>query len=217
MNPAGSQLLTLERALIFRITHVDNLPWLLTHGAHCSSSPEKDPSFISIGNPELIEKRRKRDVPIAPGGTLEDYVPFYFTPFTPMLLNIKTGYNGIVRRAMEDIVVLRTSLHVLAAQRIPFVFSDRHAYLRMARFSSSIADLGRIDWAILQRRDFKRDPEDPEKFERYQAEALIHRHLPCGAIQKILCATERRRQEISATVTAAGLQLRVAAQPDMFF
>ena len=42
--------------------------------------------------------------------------------------------------------------------------------------------LDRIDWAILRSRDFKRDPEDPGKFERYQAEALIYKYLPIDGV-----------------------------------
>ncbi len=86
--------LTPERALIFRITHVDNIPWILDHGLHSRSSSTRDPDYRVIGNPDLIEKRRHREVPIRPGGTLSDYIPFYFTPHTPMLFNIKTGFQG---------------------------------------------------------------------------------------------------------------------------
>ena len=53
------------------------------------------PIIRNIGNPDLIDKRSRRVVPIPPGGTLSDYVPFYFTPFSIMMFNIKTGYGGI--------------------------------------------------------------------------------------------------------------------------
>jgi hypothetical protein len=44
------------------------------------------PSFVAIGNPDLISRRKYRAVPIAPSGTLVDYVPFYFTiPFNSLL------------------------------------------------------------------------------------------------------------------------------------
>jgi hypothetical protein len=59
--------------------HVDNVPWTLLNGVHCRSSPSFDPIFISIGSPDLIQKRKTRVVPIPPGGHLSDYVPFYFT------------------------------------------------------------------------------------------------------------------------------------------
>jgi hypothetical protein len=43
-----------DRALIFRITHVANVPWILDHGLHCRNSTHRDPAFQEIGNPELI-------------------------------------------------------------------------------------------------------------------------------------------------------------------
>lgn len=80
---------TAERARIFRITPIENVAWIVTNGLHCSSSPVQDPNFVQIGNPELIAKRAGRVVPVPPGGTLDDYIPFYFTPFSPMLYNIR--------------------------------------------------------------------------------------------------------------------------------
>jgi hypothetical protein len=64
-------LLTPEKALIFRITHRDNLPWILANGLHCRNSNLIDSNFVSIGNPDLIVNRHYHAVPIAPGGEPE--------------------------------------------------------------------------------------------------------------------------------------------------
>ncbi|MGL4420542.1 MAG: DarT ssDNA thymidine ADP-ribosyltransferase family protein [Gemmataceae bacterium] len=64
--------LNAESAYIYRITHVKNVAWMLQHGIHCRSSPIQDPDFLSIGNPELIQKRSTRTVPSAPGGSFSD-------------------------------------------------------------------------------------------------------------------------------------------------
>lgn len=140
-----------EKALIFRITHRDNIPWIMDHGLHCRSSGVIDPNFVEIGTPNLIDKRQARDVPIAPGGTLSDYVPFYFTPHSPMMLNIKTGYHGITPRENEKIVILASSLPKMEEVGIDFIFTDRHAYLQAACFSSDTGDLDRIDWENIRR------------------------------------------------------------------
>jgi hypothetical protein len=71
-----AQDLTPERALIFRITHRDNLEWILKNGLHCATSGKGDPNFVAIGNPGLIERRKKRALPSAFGGVLSNYVPF---------------------------------------------------------------------------------------------------------------------------------------------
>jgi hypothetical protein len=85
----------------------------------------------------------------AMGGTLGDYVPFYFTPFSMMLLNIKTGYNGVRKRDNEEIVILASSLPRLKALEIPFLFTNIHAYMKPADFYTDLADLSHVDWDIL--------------------------------------------------------------------
>src|SRR6267154_3193941 len=132
------------KALIFRIVHRENMSGILDAGCHCKSTNNVG-SYTQIGNAELIEKRVARPVECAPGGTLSDYVPFYFTPFSPMLYNIKTGHNGIEKKPIEDIVILVSSLHLLKQKGVPFVFTDRHAYLKLAQFSD---DLKNLDWII---------------------------------------------------------------------
>lgn len=90
--------LNAKKALIWRIVHCDNLLWILDNGLHCGNSGVQAPGWVGIGNPELIDKRANHSVPLLPGGFLNDYVPFYFTPFSPMLWNIHTGWGGIQRR-----------------------------------------------------------------------------------------------------------------------
>ena len=210
-------LISRAKSLIFRITHVDNVPWLLAHGMHCRTAPQRDPNFREIGNPDLIVKRARRVVPMPPGGTLGDYVPFYFTPFSPMLYNLKTGYKGMRQTPMAEIVILVSSLPRVAALKLPFLFTDRHAYLVAAQFSADLADLDRIDWDILRKRDFQRDPDDPGKIERYQAEALIHRHVPVEALLEAACYDSQREGLIRGQLSNAGVSLQVAARPDWYF
>jgi hypothetical protein len=148
--------LNLENALIFRITHRSNLPWILDHGLHAQSTAIADPNFKQIGDPDLIKKRPMRAVPIDPGGTLCDYVPFYFTPCSIMLYNILTGYRGITQLPAGELLVLVSTLHRVSEFGVPFVFTDCHAYTAMANFFSDVADRGQVDWEILRNRDFSR-------------------------------------------------------------
>jgi hypothetical protein len=129
-----------EKALVFRIVHCNNIPWILDHGLRCSKGVVHNPRFISIGNLELIARRCHREVPLSPGGVLGDYVPFYFTPYSPMMYNIKTGYGGVKKRQNDEIVVLVSSLHQVAKEGREFVFTDRHAYLKTANFYNHLDD-----------------------------------------------------------------------------
>lgn len=209
--------LTPERARIFRIVHRENLPWILAHGLHCGTSSIRCPTWVSIGNPELTAKRGRRAVPVPPFGVLNDYVPFYFTPFSVMLNNIRTGWGGITKRDDGDILVLVSSLHRIHELGLPWLFTDRPAVVRLAQFYSRLNELDRVDWEVLRRRNFKRDPEDPEKFERYQAEALVHRQVPVQALLGAVCATDAARRAAERTIATGVSDLRVVARPQWFF
>jgi ssDNA thymidine ADP-ribosyltransferase DarT-like protein len=207
-----SEKLNPTKALIFRITHRTNVPWIFEHGMFCRSSSNQDPNYRTIGNPELIYKRASRDVPIHPFGTLSDYIPFYFTPFTPMMNNIKTGWGGITKVPNEDVVIFVSSIHHLAGQARTFVFTDRHAYLVGAEFYSNVKRLDQIDWQILQNRDFRRDPDDPGKFERYQAEALVYDHMPLEAFFGVVCYTDQVKAQLFQLATGSGVKMNIITE-----
>jgi len=134
-----------------------------------------------------------------------------------MLLNIKTGHRGIQQRRNEEIVILVCSLPKLDQDGITFVFTDRHARLATAEFFGDVAELGRIDWKILQNRDFSRDNNDLGKMERYQAETLVHRHLPSDSLLAVACYNSMERDRVDALVQGAGLGLNVISRPGWYF
>jgi hypothetical protein len=216
---ASALELTPELARIFRITHVANVPWILENGLHCGSSAVRDPAFVQIGNPDLINKRRTRIVPVEPKGTLNDYVPFYFTPFSPMLYNIATGYSGVQRQRMKDIAILVSNLPLLSENGVQYVFTDQHAYMATTRFSGDPSNLpGYIDWKILQAQDFRRnDTSDLGKTNRYQAELLAFQHVPVQALAGIVCHGAAEETALTELVQNVGVHLSVTARPTWFF
>jgi hypothetical protein len=210
--------LTPQLARIFRIVHISNVPWILDHGGlHCQNSPERDPDYVDIGNPSLIDKRTRRSVPIPPFGPLSDYVPFYFTPFSIMMYNIKTGYGGVTRRDNKDIVMFVSSVHRLTQLVVPFVFTNQHAYAIDTEFYNDVQYLDEIDWQLLQRRDFKTDDSDPGKQLRYQAEVLIHGHVPLNAILGIACVNDAVKGILDPIIKKRGIELIVKATPKWYF
>ncbi len=208
--------LTVENAYIFRITHKDNLPWILDNGVHCRKSPKQDPNFVNIGIPDLIEKRHLHPVAAPPGGTLSDYIPFYFTPLSMMAYNIYTGRN-VRQRANDEIVILVASLRDLQKEAILFLFTDRHASLVEAKFSSDLANLDRIDWKILQNRDFSRDNEDIGKTSRYQAEALVHKQMSIDRLLHVACYDETQRKWAEELFHQRGLALKIVTKTGWYF
>ncbi len=206
-----------NEGLIFRIVHRDNIPWILQNGLYCGNHKIKSPSWVSIGNAELISKRANHPVPCGRGGFLNDYIPFYFTPFSPMLLNIISG-RGVIARRHEEIVILVSSLYRIAEQGLDFVFTDMHAYYNWASFYENLENLNHIDWSILQTRDFRRDENDPQKFERYQAEALIYQHCPISALSGIVCYDQDTEAKITQLVIQQSLaNFNIFTRPNWYF
>lgn len=212
-----AKLLNPERALIFRIIHRANLPWVLQHGLHCGNSATRSGQWLSIGNQELIGKRAHWPVTTEPGGVLNDYVPFYFTPFSVMMHNVNTGWNGVPRHAKPDILILVAGLRRLVELGLKVLFTDSHANNPLVNYYRDPVQLDRIDWPILQARDFKRDPEDPAKFARYQAEALIHRHCPLQGLSGVVCYNDGVKIQVEQAVATAQVPLQVAARPSWYF
>ena len=202
--------------MIWRVVHLDNVPWLLEHGLPAASSNELAPHYVGIGNEGLIERRQEVEVPIAPGGVLADYVPFYFTPFSPMMYNIRTG-RDVPHVPNGKLVILLSDLHRIAACGLDWLFTDRHAALRLARCHNDLVSLHRIDWDLLRRRDFKRDVDDPEKMDKYQAEALVHRHLPIAAIRGIFVHDEVAVTFLKGCIDRVGITVPVAIGRNWYF
>ena len=78
----------------FRLTHIDNIPYIDRCGLVRADSPLCDPNYVSIGDRQVIGIRVSREVK---GYHLNEYVPFYLGPRSPMLYVIQHGYNGVTR------------------------------------------------------------------------------------------------------------------------
>lgn len=206
-----------ENGYIFRIVHRENLPIVLARGLYARNADGSDPGYVNIGNLDLIDRRGRRPVPVRPGGMLNDYVPFYFTPFSPMALNIKTGWNGIIKRANDDIIILVSTLYHAIEQGLEALFTDRHAYLATANFYRDPSRLDQIDWEALRSKVFEKDPTNPERVERYQAEALIHRHVPLAGLKGIAVYSDEVRADVQKDVDKSGTSLRVRTKPNWYF
>lgn len=206
-----------KKALIWRMTHLQNIPWILDNGLHAANSDTCPSDWFTIGNEELINRRAYRQVPVDPKGVLNDCIPFYFTPFSPMMYNIHTGRGGVKRINNEDIVILVSGMHKVLEMDLSFVFTDRHAYPVTTNYYNNLKSLAAIDWELLQQRDFQRDPDDPEKVERYQAEALVYKHMPIKALLGAVCYRQDVSEELQKQAHSLGVKLDIRCRPTWYF
>lgn len=183
---------------------------------HARNGTRFDPNCKNIGNVDLIDKRSRRPVHVPPYGTLSDYVSFYFTPYSIMMYNIRTGH-GVRHTPNEEMVIFVSALPYIAAQGITFVFTNQHAYPAIADYFTDLANLDEIDWPLLQSRNFRHDPDDPGKKERYQAEALIWKMVPLTALRGVCCYTSVVEEQINAEVQKRGLAFNARVQRSWYF
>jgi len=133
-----------------------------------------------------------------------------------MLLNIHTGYN-VKQVPNEELVILVSSLHRIADLGIQFVFTNQHAYPLAAKYFTDLDDLEHIDWDLLNRRDFKHDPDDPGKKERYQAEALIWKHLRVQGLLGACSYNEAVDAGIKAELAKRQIEMQTIVQRGWYF
>ena len=132
------------------------------------------------------------------------------------MLNIRTG-RSVKQVPDEDIVIFVSSLPHMASCGVHFLFTNQHAYTEGADFYATPDKLEEIDWALLQARDFKRDPDDPGKLSRYMAEALVWRHVPLNALQGVCRYSPVVERQLKAEVASRRLSFNVAVQRNWYF
>jgi hypothetical protein len=203
--------------LIYRITHHQNLPWILEHGVHSRTSPGQDPNFVNIGNKDLIDHRALRAVPCAPHGCLNDYVPFYFWPHSVMLFQIYKGSVEGVTAKQSEIIYLVSSIERLTERNIPFIFTDGHAYPSNTSYFTDPVDLAKLDWNTIRSKDFKKRLDDPDRSRKYQAECLVHRRLPVEALLGIACKDQTGLNYVQREIEARNLQLQATTRSMWYF
>jgi ssDNA thymidine ADP-ribosyltransferase, DarT len=88
---------------VYHITYIENLASIVRAGQlDCDNgcvAAAIEP--VSIAYSSLKEQRARTEVTVASGGTLADYVPFYYAPRSPMLYTIWRG-NVIEYAGSQD-------------------------------------------------------------------------------------------------------------------
>jgi hypothetical protein len=75
--------------VIYHFTDVANLASILNADElRCHSTAD---CAVDVADATIKSRRMSKRVPCRPGGTVGDYVPFYFAPRSPMLFRIQRG------------------------------------------------------------------------------------------------------------------------------
>lgn len=198
------------------MTHYRNVGFIFRNGLHCCNCGVKDPDYINIGHRSLITNRGESSVSIDPGGVLNDYIPFYFYYKMPMLYHIFKGLVKDYAGKQEQIIYLISSVEKIEALALPFVFTDRHAYLAHKTLYNKVSELEKLHWDIIKDDTWHKEYSDLRK-ELKQAEFLIYQHLPVTGILGIVAQNDEIATFVRNEIALANLSLEVVIKPDYYY
>lgn len=198
------------------MTNFNNLRFILQNGMHCCNCQTQDPNYIRIGHQTLIDNRGGSVLNIQPGGVINDYIPFYFHPKMPMLYHIFMGLVKDCSSSQEDILYIVSSVERIVELQLPFLFTDRHAYLDFKNVYNKIEDLDQLKWEII-RDDLWHQQYSQTRKEFKQAEFLVHQHVPIAAISGIVVYSEKMRNFVQNLIDEFGMQLQVVVRPNYYY
>lgn len=216
---------------LFHITAIANLPMICEAGGILSknSGATAGLNYQNIAHAGAQGARAGRFVPNPPGGSIHDFVPFYFAPRSPMLSAINNGrVNGCPWR-QADIVHFETTIDAIVTRRLPFVFYDRNATLA---YSTPYTDLEHLDsaiaWDLLteppaldgfckywnSRADMSRYAD---RMERRQAEFLAKDRVQLEVFTRLGVINAQQQARVQAILREAGVRLPVDVMDAWYF
>lgn len=196
-----------EELRIYHITHVDNLPSIVTSGGLAS-----DAMMIDRGGPAAAIgmstiKRRRLGLPVKchRGDRVGDYVPFYFCPRSIMLYLIHRANHPDLsyRGGQEPIVHLEADLQEVVrwagqeGRRWAFALSNAGA--AYSEFRSRLEDLAEVDWAAVSATDFRAAPVKEGK----QAEFLLREFFPWRLVRRVGVYSTSQLQRVARAMSGA--------------
>lgn len=197
----------------FRLTHIDNIQYILSHGLVRSVSTLRDENYVPIGDVQVIQIRKDRKYH---GYCLSDYMPFYFGPRSPMLYVIQHGFNGVRKVAPENIVYCVVRIGDIIKNNINCIFTDGHALSSLTNYYS------KNELAILDRfikyddvySAYWNSEMDIDLKRRKEAELLINDDLPVQYIRGFVVYNETAKTRLINIGVAAEL---IVVKPGFYF
>jgi hypothetical protein len=186
-------------------------------GVHAPAcAPADGLVYRGIHDQSIRVRRGSRPIPCGPGGSVDEYVSFYFCIRSPMLYRIQ--HDAALRPVggPDDLVYLVSSVERVLELGLRFVFSDGHGLQELTNWYDDVAALGGLDWDAIDQ-SYWRSESDPDLARRKQAEFLVHRFLPLGGLLGIACRSEAVVGLVRSRLGAPHASLSVTAKPDWYY
>lgn len=203
-------------AAIYHFTHGRNLEAILAAGELRASVAAAN--VVDIADAKIKNSRKGRAVVCGPGGSVGDYVPFYFAPRSPMLFRIQQGGVEGVASDPRGLVYFATSTERLDAAGLAWIFSDGNAAAAVTQFFDDSNLLGeKVDWPLMAQQYWNNTDEDGDRVRRRGAECLVHQAVPLNVIDEIGVYGAPAKTRVDEIVAAAASALPVNVRDGWYF
>jgi hypothetical protein len=204
---------------IYHITHVANLPEIITAGCLWSDRRIQHEGVNTVIGFDHIKRRRLEEIEVDchPGTKVGDYVPFYFCPRSVMLYvidrrNTQLQYQGGQREIVHLVSTVETAIEV--AEGRPWAYSDGNAGAFYTKFYADLRRLTQlVDWDAVSAKNWA----EPAVKNRKQAEFLVHDTFPWTAFHEIGVVDQAVADQVRAALRSAVHRPRTRVHPEWYY
>jgi hypothetical protein len=213
----------LHNRWILHFTHADNIAAIVECGQlKCDVLARDGLTRTEVGDPDIKESRRRRAIPVGPGGQVGDYVPFYFAPRSPMMYRIACDHRDMVAGRYADcdrpLVYLGTTIGAVVEEAVEWVATDGNAATATTEFTADVSRSdAMVDWPLMMAGRWNNTPDDPDRQRRLMAEFLVHRQLPLSLIRMVGTYSEEYRSQVRAALGNHVLADQVYVRPGWYY
>lgn len=198
----------------FRITHIDNIPYILEKGLLRANSSDRSDDFVNIGDPQVIKLRSDM---IIRNIRLGDYIPFYLGPRSPMLYVIQHGYNGVRRQEPQDIVYCVLRLDDVIKGDLECAFTDGHALSALTNYygKEQLVNIDKIvNYDDVYASQWNNNDSDIDLKRRKEAELLIKEDISPEYIRGYIVYNDKAKEMLKSFGIAENM---IVVAPNYYF
>lgn len=125
----------------------------------------------------------------------------------------EVAYRGGQEPILHLVTDVRSVVAWASRNNRLWAFSDRNASAHYAKFYCDLAQLGRVDWAAVDNRDFR----DSTVKEGKQAEFLVHECLPWALVERVGTYNEDVAARVRDALQGGTHRPDVEVRPDWYY
>ena len=201
---------------VYHFTHLRNLAGIIEGGLRSDAACRREGlTEVEIGSAGIRERRLELPVgDVGPGGSVGDYVPWYFGPRSPMMFTLSRN-NYEYQEGFDEVVYLVSSVPTIVTLGGEWIASDRNAALSLAEFTDDEDSLrDHISWDVIAAKYWT---DFADGADLRAAEFLVYESVSWEAVEAIVTKTEETRGQVQAMVAGLDHSPPVSVRGQWYF